>query len=219
MTLRNYFYTEKRFIVTSAILLLCIGIYLMFPARSIFEGFVISIVALIIIPILHVKLVLKENLEQWRLGKGHWNPRILMTITVSFLTACGLFSLIHFTTDFSAQYAGLLPAKIFDQFGSFLLFNMTIVLFSVFLYEIFFRGFVLSLFSERIGWWSVIVQFLAVTIVLIIGFDNRFFLDVPYILIAPFAGVVAYITRSVWYTIPFSFLTIILFNSIIIMTQ
>ncbi len=219
MTLRDYFHKEKRFIVTSVILLLCIAIFLMFPAKSVFEGIVISIIAFIILPILHVKLVLKENLAQWGLGKGQWNIRIFMTIIISFLAACGLFLLVHLTTDFSAQYAGLLPAMIFDQFRFFLLFNVTIVLFSVILYEIFFRGFVLHLFTDRVGWWAVIVQFLVMTIVLMIGFDDRFLLDVPYILVSLFAGVVAYVTRSVWYAIPFSFLIIILFNSFIIMTQ
>ena len=219
MSLRNYFFTEKRFIVTSAVLFLCAAIFLLFPANNIFEGFVISIVALIIIPILHIKLVLKEDLSQWGLGKGQWNSRILMTIFICFLAVCGLFILLNYTTDFALRYGGLLPARLFDDFGAFLLFNVTIVLLSVILYEIFFRGFVLSLFSDRIGWWAVVVQFLAITIFFAIGFDDRFLLDIPYILISLFAGVVAYVTRSVWYAIPFSFLAIILFNSFIISTQ
>lgn len=178
-----------------------------------------SIVALIIIPLLHIKIVLKEKFSLWGFGKGRWNSRIFITILLSFIVACCVFGFLHFTTDFSARYAGLLPAKIFDDFGAFLLFNLTIVLLSVILYEIFFRGFVLNLFSDRIGWWAVIVQFLAIALFLIIGFDDRFLLDVPYIITAFFAGVVGYITRSVWYTISFSFLTIILFNSFIILTQ
>lgn len=219
MSLSNYFFTEKRFIVTSAVLLLCAAIFLLFPANNIFEGFVISTVALIIIPILHIKLVLKEDLSQWGLGKGQWNARILMTIFICFLAACGLFALLNYTTDFALRYGGLLPVKLFDDFGAFLLFTMTIVLLSVILYEIFFRGFVLSLFSDRIGWWAVVVQFLIMTIVLFLSYSDQFLLDIPYLLIAFFAGIVGYVTRSVWYTIPFSLLLIILLNTYIISTQ
>lgn len=219
MALREYFFREKRFIVTSGVLLLCIAIFLAFPADHIMQGITLSAVALILTPILFVKIVLKEPLSEWGLGKGEINPRILMTIGISFAAALGVFALIHVTTTFSVRSAGLIAEPILEQFSMFLLYHATVILFSVVLYEIFFRGFVLHLFATKIGWWSVLVQFLIMMIVIFLGFSDQFLLDVPFLIVAPFAGIVSYITRSVWYAIPFSFLVITLFNSFIVLTQ
>lgn len=219
MALKEYFFREKHFIVTSGVLLICIAIFLAFPAGHIVQGITLSAAAFIITPILLIKIVLKEPLSDWGLGKGEINARILMTIGLSFITVVGIFLLIHITTDFSANYAGLLPTTLFDEFSKFLLFQITIVLLYVILYEIFFRGFVLNLFAIKVGWWSVLVQFLIMTLVIFYGYDDQFLLNIPYLLVSLFAGVVAYITRSVYYSILFSFLLLTLFNSFIILTQ
>lgn len=216
MTFSNYFYKQKHFIVTSSVLLLCIAIFLAFPVNYAFQGITLSAVALIITPILYIKIVLKESLAEWGFGKGEFNLHIMMTIIISFIAAISLFFLIHTTTDFSAHYSDLLPAAIFDNFRIFLLFHLTFILFFVILYEIFFRGFILNLFSSKVGWWSVIIQFLIMTIVLFLGYSDHFLLDIPYLLIALFAGIVGYVTHSVWYTIPFAFLYIITINTFII---
>jgi len=203
---------NKKDIVSVLMMVFCLLMIRLFPEENYFQKIIISLVFLLVIPVLYIKIVLKESLRNFGLRIGNWKQGIAWIM----LSLVGSFFIIFLLY----QYAGMaekyhVPQNIIQNFGLFVFYESVLVSFFIALYEFFFRGFVMFSFSEKLGYWAVISQFALFILFLIIMKDFNWTFA-PYLISAFFAGVIAYKSRSLFYSYLFSLLFVIISDAVYI---
>jgi hypothetical protein len=204
--------TDKKLLVTSGMIILCLFLFMAFPASNIFQKIVVYATFFITIPVLYVKIILKEDLKDYGMQKGNWKKGLLwggLSLAASLLT----FYLIFHYTKFSLSYH--LSPLATDQFFHFMLYEIFLVGFYVFMYEFFFRGIVMFSLTPKTGGWSIIIQFLL--FLLFLFFIKGFKWSIAYYIIgAAFPAVAAYQSRSLIYSISASWIFIVIADAWVI---
>ena len=204
---------NKKTILTSAVIILCVGLFAAFPARGIFEEIVKSATFLFIIPVLYITLVLKEPLRHWGFFKGSF-PRHTIIFSAALFFAALLSLLLAITfTDFARVYT--LPLSVQANFWIFMLYELLFVGVFVALYEFFFRGFVQGAFEQTLGWRAVLIQFVVVFCMFAL-LEPSFWHMIPLLLSAIVAGMIKYWTRSLYWAFATSFLLLLLTDVFVI---
>jgi len=203
---------NKKDIVSVLMMVFCLLMIRLFPEENYFQKIIISVTFLLAIPALYIKIVLKESLKNFGLRIGNWKQGIAWIM----LSLAGSFFVIFLLY----QYAGMaekyyVPQNIIQDFGLFVFYEIVIVGFFIALYEFFFRGFIMFSFSEKLGYWAVISQFALFILFLIIMKDFNWTFA-PYLISAFFAGVIAYKSRSLFYSYLFSLLFVIISDAVYI---
>ena len=203
---------NKKDIVSVLMMVFCLLMIRLFPEENYFQKIIISLVFLLVIPVLYIKIVLKESLKNFGLRIGNWKQGIAWIM----LSLVGSFFVIFLLY----QYAGMaekyyVPQNIIQDFGLFVFYESVLVSFFIALYEFFFRGFVMFSFSEKLGYWAVISQFALFILFLIIMKDFNWTFA-PYITISFFSGVIAYKSRSLLYSFLFSLLFAVISDAVYI---
>jgi len=191
---------SKRFIITGLLAFFCLGFLLLLPANEslspLFQGVIVSIAFFLVIPFFYCKMVLKESLKNmgWQKGNGAWG--ILVAVFCIFIALMLIFFLSRYT-QFQEKY--FFPVAIQTNFLWFIFYELVLVSFTALLYDVFFRGFIQMLWLKNDSYWVIVFQ-----VGLFLGF---FFLNgdmtwqkLPLMLFSPFAGIIAYTTRSLWYS-------------------
>ena len=196
----------KEDFVTTSIIFFCLLLYAVFPTDNVFQQIVSSTTFLLVIPILYVKIILKKNLGDIGIKKGNWQTGIIwsaISLIISTLIAYILLSYL----GLAQRYA--LPHYIANSFTFFLFYEIMLFGFFTFLYEVFFRGFLMLNFSKKIGLWAILLQAL---VFLALFFFTRgiHWTLTPYIIFLIFSGITAYLSQSIFY----SFATFLIFNII-----
>ncbi len=195
--------------ITFGVVLLSMLLFAVFPYRGLFQEIMVSLIFLLVVPWLFVKFVLKKKWQDFglRLPDRKDITGNLFIGGASFLIVIMLMYLISRHTSFGEQYY-LAKSSLRENFVYFLLYEFLAVNFFVFLYEFFFRGFVMFYFAKRIGAYAIIFQFLI--FLLFLDISNQLNLSSAYyMIIAPFAGLIAYRSNSLLYSYLFSIITVV----------
>ncbi len=190
----------------------CLLMLRFFPEKDYFQKFIISLTFLFLVPFLYIKIVLKEDLKNFGLQIGSWKKGIAWSI-FSLMGAFLVLILLYQYADLADKY--YLPQGLIDNFGLFVFYEAILVSFFLALYEFFFRGFMLFSFIKKGKFFSVILQFVAFLLFLIIAKDLNWSLT-HYIIAAFFSGIVAYESRSLIYSYLFGWLFVIISDAIYI---
>jgi membrane protease YdiL (CAAX protease family) len=193
-------FLDRRFIVTGLLVLFSV-FFLGFFSQSekvnpVFQTLLVSVTFLLVVPILYSKIVLQESLKNLGWQEGRMFLGILSSI-VSVAIALGIIFLLMRTTSFSEHY--VFPVGVEMHFGWFVFYELVLVTVAAFLYEFFFRGLVQLLWLRSFGVWAAVLQSLFFFGLLFLG-DDVSWQRVPMILFSPFAGAIAYLSRSIWYS-------------------
>ncbi len=200
------FFLSRRFIVTGLIVLFSV-LFLGYFTQSdtvnpIFQMFLISIAIFLVVPVLYCKIVLREPLSN--LG---WQPgKLFAGIFVSMIAiAVGLGSVfaLSYYTSFEERF--LFPVAVESTFIGFVLYEALLVPFTVFLYEVFFRGFLQKLWLGALGIWAALLQ-AGVFVGLLYLADDLSWQRIPALIFAPLSGLIVYYSGSLWYSWAASFL-------------
>lgn len=186
----------KEIIITVLFSLACLIGYVFFPAKGIFQYKVITLIFLIILPFLFNNLFLEEK-KGWReiFQIGNWKEGLKWlgySAVISFL----IIVLLLLNTDLADHY--FLPMSVKNNFGQFLLYEMSGVLFTVFIYTYFFLAFLMNFFVKYIGKWSIVIQYLFF-LIMIIMFNLPYWFYISYIVFLPLAGLVFLKSKSIIY--------------------
>ena len=203
---------NKKIWVTNGMIILCLILFVAFPTSNIFQKMVAYATFLVVIPMLYVKIVLKENLKSYGVQKGDWKRGIIFGGASLLLSLAIFYFLLHYT-NFLSQYS--LSLIVTGKFLYFALYEIFLVGFFVLIYELFFRGFVMFSFAPSAKYWSVAVQFLLfVTFLFFIG--GLQWSLIYYIIVAPLAGITAYYSRSLIYSLLADWIFIVIADSLVI---
>lgn len=205
---------HKRFIVTGLVILFSILFLGLFSqgdkVNPFFQTLLVSVTFFLVVPVLYSKIVLQESLKNWGWQEGRMFLGILSSLFSVALALGAVFLLIR-TTTFTTHYT--FPMAVQSHFGWFLVYEFVLVAFTAFLYEVFFRGLIQLLWLRPLGLLSVLLQTLFVVGLLFLS-DDLSWQRVPFLLFSPFAGLIAYLSQSLWYSFAaswtFFFLTDIL---------
>lgn len=216
MSLLEILSNNRRFIVTGLLVVFSLGFLGFFPESDrlspVFQGFIVSVVFFLVIPVLYSKIVLKESLKNLGFQEGNLTAGILAGIGSVIAAGAATVWLASSFPDFRAQY--IIPVSVETSFFWFVLYELVLVAFVALLYEVFFRGLVTLLWLRSLGPWSVLIQ-----TALFLGFaylsSAISWQMAPILIFVPFAGFIAYRSRSIRYSFAaswiFLFLTDIFF--------
>jgi len=207
---------NKEFLVALAIILICILLSLSFPSKNSFQGLTKGFFFLFIVPILYIKLVLKKNVADFGLNiqnkmKGFvWGSLMLvLSLIIAYL-------FIKYTPFVSNYY---IPPLLSGNFWAFSVNMLIFVNLVLFFQEYFFRGFTLSVFSQKINAWSILVQaglYFFIILFAQSGFKQELWQSMPFIILSITGGIIAYKSKSMIYSYISGFLFLIMLNSYLI---
>ena len=84
-----------------------------------------------------------------------------------------------------------------------------------FLYDLFFRGFVMLILDIKIYYWAIVAQML-IFFIFIVATNSLTWDFVPYLISAPLVGVVTYKSGSIFYSTLFQSIIIIMLDANIV---
>ncbi len=193
-------FSYRRFIVTGLLVLFSLG-FLYFSEQSdtvnpLFQTIVVSIAFFLVIPFLYSKMVLKESLKNMGWQKGNvWLG--MFTSILSVALALGTVLLFTRFTSFAEHYR--LPNIVEREFIWFILYELVLVSFTALLYEVFFRGLIELLWLRDFGLWAIVIQ-TGIFVGLLFLSNDVSWQKLPILLFSPLSGVIAYYSRSLWWS-------------------
>lgn len=183
-----------------------------FPTQNIVQVIIAMILFFAIIPILLNKYILKRTLRDIGVGLGDSRQGLIWGVASIFL-AFLVFGLIFKYANLLNTYP--LPKSARDSFTTFLLYESTVVLGMVCIFELFFRGFLMFGFLKIMGKWSIAFQaifFLG----LVIALNGSIVSFLLFLVFAPFAGWIALKSQSILYSGIAQFIFIVVLDSFVI---
>ncbi|MEI7750081.1 MAG: hypothetical protein WCJ25_03690 [Candidatus Moraniibacteriota bacterium] len=190
----------KRFLLTGLFVVGTMLVYALFPAEARLnttaQSVLLGVAFFVALPILFVRLVLHEPLSAlgFQGSIRRFGPLAVLFVVVPILLIW--YALIR---TFPVADAYRLPTMIRTSFPFFVLYEVVLVGAITFLYEVFFRGFVLILWLKKAGLWAVFFQVgLFASFVALTG-KGLSWQDVPLLCASLASGFVASYTRSVPY--------------------
>ncbi len=207
---------NRRFITTGLLVFFSLG-FLGFFAKgegvnAVFQGFIVSIVFFLIVPLAYGTIVLKESLKNLGLQKGNPAAGILASIGSIIVAGAVVVWLALTLPAFREQY--VFPVSVETGFVWFILYELVLVSSIALLYEVFFRGLIGLLWLRAFGMISVFMQ-AAIFFGLVYFSGGISWQMAPLLIFCPFAGFIAYRSQSIWYSFAaswtFLFLTDVFF--------
>ena len=181
-------------VVASLLLLAYLGDYN--EIDPLLRSLITYVSVFLVIPLLYCKIMLGRPLSSIGFQRGNIWAGIggsVLAVSVALVALLVLWNFTPLLKDYK------LPVAVEERFLIFVLYEVFVNGFIVLLYETFFRGFIMLLWLRRFGIWSVVFQAAL--------FFGLFYLSgsivadtIPAILFAPFAGLIAYQSRSIWFS-------------------
>lgn len=207
-------FRDSQFMVTFLVALVCLFLSLTFPVDngSLAQLLTKSIFFLVIIPALYIKMILKKDLSDFGLNIKNKEAGITTGILLLVILVLTYYVLFTYT---SLQKKYLLPDNVVAKFPFFLLYELFLMNILLFSYEFFYRGFLLSAFSEKFGYWAILFQ--GIISILFFTLSNGFFWQFCALNALSFTnGFLAYRSKSFIFPYILSLLFIIIMDSYII---
>ena len=199
---------DLELIVSFSVMFLCILFYIFFPTKENdnFQQFFINLSFLFILPLLYVKIVLKDKMRNFGFQLVSWKEGFWF-MPLNFIVF-GIFVYLVFKyTSFKDTYL-LGNFQFVKNFWYLFFYEFVVVNIFVFFYELFFRGFVMFYFRKKFGIISVFLQF--IFFLMFFWMMGRANLDgIFYIIAAPLAGLIAYRSKSLVYSYFFSIIVLV----------
>ncbi len=199
----------KDFVLSILFIISILIIYSLFPASGVFQQIIVMLVFFGIIPILFNKIILKNSLNVFKIQTGNWKQGIIWG-GISFFISVALFFLSLYFIDFFRKRG--VPETILFDFKKFVFYEVILVLPVIFIYDLFFRGFVISISEIKLKYWSVVLQ-AVLFIGLVFGSGSFSPAIIPFLINAPLAGWVAYKSESILYATIFQFLSLVVLDA------
>lgn len=176
------------------------------------QGLIVAAVVFLVIPILYCKIILERPLSVLGFQRGNAWAGIGGGIIALGAALGALFVLWNFTPLLEGYR---LPVIVEEQFLFFVLYELFFNTFFLFLFEVFFRGMVLLLWLRELRIWGVFVQagLFGGILFLSNSIDAQ---SLPLLLFAPFAGLIAYQSRSLWYSFGFGWFFLLLVDTLVL---
>lgn len=203
--------SHRRLIVTGILVFFSMGFLLLFTESNnlglAIQRLIVSIAFFLVIPLLYSKIVLREPLSQLGFQKGNMRAGIATGI-LALIAGSGVMVVLSFLfPDFRVEYQ--LPAVVMRSFYWFIIYELLLTTSVVLLYEVFFRGLIQLSWLRGFGVWAVVIQ-----AGIFYGFsffgDNFFWQNVPLLVFCPLAGLIAWRSQSLWYSLVASWLFLFL---------
>lgn len=204
--------TWKEDLITLAVIVVCLGLFFLFPSQGPAQAITASLIFLFLAPFLYLKLILKKNLRSCGWQIGGWKTGIIFAI-ISLIFSLLIFYALYHYTPFSKNYA--LPLIATQKFGFFLLYEFLLVGFFLALYEFFFRGFAMFSFAGKFGIICAGLQWLLFLAFLFLA-GNLSWQNTPYMITGFFSGLITFRSRSLLYSFVFSLLFLLISDALII---
>lgn len=191
---------RKQLVVTGFMVLGALLLYYFFPfdekLNDTVQAIVSGVVFFLVLPILYVKLILKEPISAlgFRGSERRHGWISIPLVTIPILSVLYLSVLYYPVED--GYY---IPSIAVDSFWLFLLYEILLVGTIAFLYEAFFRGFVQLFWLRKSGLFAILFQ-ASLFFVFVLVTDGVTWQSIPMILSAAAAGFVAQYTRSIYYS-------------------
>ncbi len=164
--------------------------------NPVFQMLLVMVAFFLVVPALYCKIVLKESLHDMGWQGGNVFAGVFLSLLSLSLGLVIIYGLERYTA-FGGAYR--LPLSIQTDFAWFLLYEALMAPLMVLFYEVFFRGFIGLLWLRSLGMVSILLQAGLFALMLFVAGEltaNQ----VPALIFAPFAGLIAYYSRSVWYS-------------------
>lgn len=179
------------------------------------QGLIVSAAVFLVIPLIYCKIVLGRPLSSLGFQRGNAWAGIGGSVIALGAAFAALFVLWNFT-PLLTEYR--LPVIVREQFLFFVLYEVALNGFFLLLFEVFFRGMVLLLWLRELGVWGVFVQAALFAGILFlsqsIGPET-----IPLLLFAPFAGLIAYQSRSLWYSLVASWFFVLIVDVMVLILR
>lgn len=179
------------------------------------QTLILAIGVFLVIPLAYCRIMLGRSFSALGFQRGNIWAGIGGSILALVVALSALFVLWNFT-PLLREYQ--LPVAVEEQFLFFVLYEVFLNGFITFLFEVFFRGFVMLLWLRRWGFWSVITQ-AALFSGLLYASSGLTATTIPYLIFAPFAGLIAYQSRSIWYSYGASWFYFFLTDAIVLILR
>lgn len=163
-------------------------------------------------PLLFVKFILKKDFKDFGFNMGNKKIGFIwggITLVFCLILSYILINYTGFLKPYGASLA--IPTK----FSLFLLFELVLFNIPFFFHEYFFKGFVLSVFSEKFLYGAIFIQAAPVVIPQIISAKSTWEI-IPAILVSIFGGFVSYKSKSFFYSYLMGLLYFVILHSYII---
>lgn len=201
--IKEFFSEWGELIISSLVVLICLVLFLEFPAEGVFQEICKELFFFLLVPVFYIKIVLKKSLKDFGFRLPRKKNDFFWAIAIFFiLIIAGIF--LSKISDFNKNYT--IPYDFSENFWIFLLYELIFFNLLFLLQEIFFKGFILSLFSEKLKHWSVLIVFFIFCSALIAKNDFNW-TSAPIILTTLFGSFLAYKNKSFW----LSYLTGVIF--------
>lgn len=187
----------KKTISLSIFIILNLLVFRLFPVSNNFQGYVVLVSFLVIAPIIYSKFINKSKISDFGITIGKYKEGLIWSL-ISLVIGFILFYMILNYFSFFDNYS--VPSKVYDNFWSFLYYELVIILFFNSIYEFFFRGFVLMRFSEYFGYYAIILQYL-LFMVMIMSNSSFNWNFMPLIIFSPLAGLIVFKSKSIFYSL------------------
>lgn len=207
---------HKEFVGTTVVVLSSIAFFVSFPQSKtlspVLQGFIASFGIFLAVPILYCKIILRRPLSTLGFRKGNPWAGVGGSVLALVVALAALFVLWNFT-PLLKNYR--LPVAVEEQFLFFVLYEVVLNGIIVFMFEVYFRGLIMMLWLRSWGVWSVGVQTIIFAFFLFAGGDVNAS-TIPYLLFAPFSGLIVYQSGSLWYGLGASWFFFLLTDALIL---
>jgi len=193
-------------------ILVSLVVYGLFPVNNQFQQLVVMVSFFAIIPVIFNKVILKRRLGDIGLKIGDWKQGLFWS-GVGIVVAGLLFFIAIYFFNFLKHYT--IPTTITYNYKNFLFYEFLLVVPVVFLYDLFFRGFVMLILDIKIYYWAIVAQML-IFFIFIVATNSLTWDFVPYLISAPLVGVVTYKSGSIFYSTLFQSIIIIMLDANIV---
>jgi len=199
-------------------LLSILFVYLIFPSNygpgflPFLQTITKEFFLLFLTPLLFVRFILKKSFQEYGFSLKNKHRGFIYAGSALVFSLILSYILIRYT-DFLKFYK--LEPVVIVNFWMFLLRELVFFNLILFFYEYFFKGFVLSLYSEKFLYGAIFIQALLYLIPNLVS-PNNFLSSAPMAMIALIGGIVAYQTRSFFYSYFYSLAYIIILDSFVI---
>jgi hypothetical protein len=210
----------KKSLLTGLFAVATLAIYAFFPADArlnvTIQSVLLGVAFFVALPIFFVRLVLREPLSAlgFQGSIRRYGPVAVLLAVVPILS---IWYVLFHVFPVAASYR--LPAVIRTSFPFFLFYEVVLVGAISFLYEVFFRGFVLILWLRNAGLWAVFFQTGLFASFLAVSGRGITWQDVPLLFASLASGFVAHYTRSVSYSWASAWLILFLSDVLILVIR
>ncbi len=196
--------------VTFAVIFLCTALYVFFPTDNVLQLIILTVMLLVVVPALYVKFILNRSLLETGLTIGDWKKGVLLASTFLLSLLVIVLLLLKFSS-LKEQYT--IPLVVQNSFLVFVMYELFVVGLIALSFEYFFRGFMVCGLRRKLGLWAVLVQLIILELFFVEFTDLS---DIQITLVAPFAGIIAYYSRSIYYSLAFSFVSAVIIDALVI---